>query len=82
MHRVSPLRSEATARHSKDAEAAQADMQRAPSAKYAGSDKSAPSVSQKDLGQGCRRSKRSYAGELTSKFLHSAFPRQSAAKRN
>lgn len=72
MHRVSPPRSEATARPSEDAEAAQENMQRAPSAKSAGSDKSVPSVSQKDLGQGRRRSKRSYAGEPASAFLHSA----------
>lgn len=72
MHRVSPPRSEATARHSEDAEATQEDMQSAPSAKSAGSDKSAPSVSQKDLGQGRKRSKRSYAGEPASIFLHPA----------
>ena len=64
MCRVSLPPSNASSKHSQEAEVAQEeqDLVRAPSAS-AGSEKSAPSVSQKDFAQGRRRRKRSYAGE-------------------
>lgn len=64
MCRVSLPPSNASSKHSQEAEAAQEeqDLLRAPSVS-AGSEKSAPSVSQRDSAQGRRRKKRSYAGE-------------------
>lgn len=63
LHRVSPPCSEASAKHSQDAEVAQEGGEKAPSARSAGSDKIAPSVSQRTPGQARKHKKRSYAGK-------------------
>ncbi len=60
---MSPPRSEASAKHSQDAEVAQEEREQAPSARSAGSDKSAPSVAQRVPEQARKHRKRSYAGE-------------------
>ena len=71
-HRVSPPRSEASAKHSQEAEAAHEEREQAPSARSAGSDKSAPSVAQRTSGQGRRHRKRSYGGNRPAASLCSA----------